>query len=114
MRGVDTISQLPRKAVITSEEVREGLGPPLAQLLAAIRETLDDCPTDLAADLIDHGVVLAGGGSLLRGLDRFVTEHTGLPARVHPDAVEAVARGLLVCLERFNLWRGSMEASDAA
>jgi len=114
VRGVDAISQLPRKAVITSEEVREGLAPPLAQLLASIRETLDDCPTDLAADLIDNGVVLSGGGALVSGLDRFVTEHTGLPARVHPDATEAVARGALVCLERFDLWRGSMESGDAA
>jgi rod shape-determining protein MreB len=114
VRGVDAISQLPRKAVISSEEAREALGPPLEQLLAAIRETLDDCPNELAADLIDHGIVLAGGGALLRGLDRYITEHTGLPARVHPDAAEAVVRGALVCLERFDLWRGSMEASDAA
>ncbi len=98
-RGVDTISQLPRKAVVSSEEVREALTPVLGQLLAAIRATLDDCPPDLAADLVDHGVTLAGGGSLLRGMDRFVTEHTGLPARVHPDACEAVARGALICLE---------------
>ncbi len=113
VRGVDTASGLPRKAVITSEEVREALAQPLAQLLDAFRATLDQCPPDLAADLVDHGIVLAGGGALLRGIDHFVTEHTGLPARVHAEALEAVARGTLICLEHFDQWRGSLESSDA-
>lgn len=112
IRGIDTASGLPRKAVITSEEVRDALGPPLARLLEALRATLDGCPPELAADLVDHGIVLAGGGSLLRGIDRFITEHTGLPARVHPEALEAVARGTLICLEHFHQWRGSLESSD--
>src|SRR5262245_30323267 len=68
VRGVDAISGLPRKATVTSEEVREALGTPLVQIVEAIKATLDQCSTDLASDLVDNGLTLAGGGSLLRGL----------------------------------------------
>ena len=100
VRGVDAISGLPRKATITSEEVREALGGPLVQIVDAIKATLDDCTTDLAADLVDNGLVLAGGGALLRGLDRFLTEQTGLPTRVCAEPLTAVARGTHICLEQ--------------
>ena len=102
VRGVDTISGLPRKATITSEEVREALAPPLLQIVETIRATLDGCSTDLASDLVDNGLVLAGGGSLLRGLDRFLQEQTGLPARYCGDPLTAVARGTYLCLEHFD------------
>lgn len=112
VRGVDSVSGLPRKATITSEEVRAALGDPLEEILDAMRSTLDGCSPDLAADLVDHGVVLAGGGALLRGLDRFVAERVGLPARVSPDALTAVAKGTLICLEHLPRWRPSLESSD--
>ncbi|MBX3411368.1 MAG: rod shape-determining protein [Pirellulales bacterium] len=112
VRGLDTVSGLPRKATITSEEVRAALGDPLEEILEAIRGTLDGCTPDLAADLVDHGIVLAGGGSLVRGLDRFVTERVGLPARVSADALTAVAKGTLICLEHLPRWRPSLESSD--
>jgi len=110
--GLDAISGLPRKATITSEEVREALEEPLARIIDAIKSTLDGCTPDLAADLVDNGLVLAGGGSLLRGLDRLISEQTGLPARVSPDALSAVAKGTLVCLEHLPQWRKTLESSD--
>jgi rod shape-determining protein MreB len=112
VRGVDSISGLPRKATVTSEEVREALGEPLARIVEAIKSVLDRCSPDLAADLVDNGVVLAGGGALTRGLDRFVTEQTGLPARVAVDALSAVAKGTLICLEHLDQWRKTLESSD--
>jgi rod shape-determining protein MreB len=112
VRGVDTISGLPRKATVTSEEVREALGTPLLQIVEAIKTTLDACSTDLASDLVDQGLVLAGGGALLRGLDRFLGEQTGLPTRVCAEPLTAVARGAYICLEHFDRWRGAMQSSD--
>jgi rod shape-determining protein MreB len=112
VRGVDTISGLPRKATITSEEVREALAPPLLQIVDTIRATLDGCSTDLASDLVDNGLVLAGGGSLVRGLDRFLQDQTGLPARYCGDPLTAVARGTYLCLEHFDRWRSALQSSD--
>jgi rod shape-determining protein MreB len=112
VRGVDTISGLPRKATITSEEVREALAPALVQIVDAVKATLDGCSTDLAGDLVDNGLVLAGGGSLLRGMDHFLSEQTGLPARYCGDPLTAVARGTQLCLEHFDRWRSSMQSSD--
>ncbi len=112
VRGLDAVSNLPRKATITSEEIRQALAAPLDAMIDAIRGTLDGCSPDLAADLIDRGAVLAGGGALLRGMDRLVQERTGLPTRVTADALGAVARGALICLEHFSQWRGTLESSD--
>jgi rod shape-determining protein MreB len=112
VRGIDAVSGLPRKAVVTSEEVREALGEPLDRIVDAVKRTVDACHPELAADLVDQGLVLAGGGALLRGLDRFLLEQTGLPARLSPLALEAVARGALVCLEDLPQWRSALESSD--
>ncbi|NIP85995.1 MAG: rod shape-determining protein, partial [Planctomycetales bacterium] len=110
--GVDVISGLPRKAQVTSEAVRAALGDPLTEIIDAIKETIDGCQPDLAADLVEQGLVLTGGGSLLRRMDRFVSEQTGLPCRVSTDALEDVAHGSQICLEQFNRWRGFLESSD--
>jgi rod shape-determining protein MreB and related proteins len=110
--GADTVSGLPRKALITSEEVRQALGDPLREIIEAITTTIDQCSPELVADLMDHGLVLCGGGALLRRLDRFVNEQTGVPARVAAEPLAAVARGLLVCLEHLPQWRMALEAGD--
>jgi len=112
VRGIDAVSNLPRKATITSEEVREALEEPLAGIVEAVKQTLDQCSPDLAADLVDNGLVLAGGGSMLRALDRFLASHTGLPVRVAADPLGAVARGTLICLEHLDKWRSTLESSD--
>jgi rod shape-determining protein MreB and related proteins len=110
--GVDAISRLPRKATVTSEEVREALAAPLLAIVEAIKNTLDECTTDLVSDLVDNGLVLAGGGALTRGLDRYLSEQTGLPTRLCAEPLSAVSRGMYICLEHFDRWRSAMQASD--
>ena len=79
----------------------------------AIRLTLDGCGPDLAADLVNNGLVLAGGGALLRGLDRFLGERAGLPTRVAPDPLTTCVRGTLLCLEHLDKWRSALESSES-
>jgi len=110
--GLDTISGLPRKATITSEEIRQALDDPLQWIVEAIKATLDGCSPDLASDLISEGLVLCGGGALLRRIDRFIGEQTGLPVRVAPEPLSAVAKGMLICLENLDQWRPSLQSSD--
>ena len=112
VRGIDAVTGLPRKAILTSEEVREALSGPLEAIVDAIRQTLDDCPAELAADLVDSGLVLAGGGVLLRGLERFIEERTGIPTRVAGDPLTACARGTLICLEHLDKWRSASRVSE--
>jgi rod shape-determining protein MreB len=110
--GLDAVSGLPRKATITSEEIREALADPLEAILEALKNCLDHCSPDLAADLVDNGLVLCGGGSLLRNIDRYISEQTGLPARVAPDPLTAVAKGMLICMEHLDRWRSMLQSSD--
>ncbi len=110
--GIDTISGLPRKATITSEEIRQALEDPLQRIIDAIKSTLDGCSPDLAADLMSEGIVLCGGGALLRRIDRFISEQTGLPVRIVGEPLAAVAKGLLICLENLDQWRPSLQSSD--
>ncbi len=84
VRGVDVVSGLPRRALVTSEEIRQALSDPLERIVESIKETIDGCTPDLVADLFDGGLVLCGGGAMLRRLDRFLAERTGLPTRVAP------------------------------
>jgi len=84
---------LPKTITVRSEEIREALKEPLSSILEAIRITLERCPPELAADLVDRGIVLAGGGALLRGIDRLVAEETYLPVHVADDPLTAVAEG---------------------
>jgi rod shape-determining protein MreB len=110
--GLDAVSGLPRKATVTSEEIRQALADPLQSILEGITTTLDRCSPDLAADLVDHGLVLCGGGALLRRLDRFLNEQTGLPVRLAAEPLTAVAKGLLICLEHLDQWRPTLQSSD--
>ncbi len=110
--GVDAASGLPRRITVGSEEIRAALAEPLDEIVEAIRQTLDQCSPDLAADLVGQGVVLCGGGSLLRSLERFIAERTGLPARLAAEPMTAVAKGTLVCLENLEQWRHALESSD--
>jgi rod shape-determining protein MreB and related proteins len=112
LSGVDTVSGLPRKATITSEEIRQALGDPLQEILDAIKAALDHCSPDLVADLAQNGLVLCGGGALLRRIDRFINEHTGLPVRITPEPLTAVAKGLLICMEHLSQWRRWLQSSE--
>jgi rod shape-determining protein MreB len=93
VRGRDLVAGLPKTITITSEEVREALQEPLRAILEITKISLERTPPELAADLIEHGIVMAGGGSLLRGLDRLISEETGLPVHIADDPLTAVACG---------------------
>ncbi len=110
VRGLDTVSGIPRKATITSEEVREALRHPLEAVLDCVKRTIEQCHPELVADLSDTGVVLTGGGALLRGLDQLMREQLGIPVRVADDPLTTVARGTAICLEHLHHWRESLES----
>lgn len=93
VKGRDLVAGLPKMVTITSEEVREALQEPLRAIVEAVKVALERTPPELSADLIDHGIVMAGGGSLLRGLDKLIAEETGLPVHVAEDPLTAVANG---------------------
>src|SRR5213593_3519903 len=93
VKGRDLSAGLPKTLTIRSEEIREALQEPLSSILESIRITLERCPPELSADLVDRGIVMAGGGALLRGIDRLVAEETGLPVHIADDPLSAVAEG---------------------
>jgi len=112
VRGRDMISGLPRKCIVTSEEIREALQEPIGKIIDAVTHTLERAEPELSADLVESGIVLAGGGCLLRGIDKVIGQATGLPVRVADDPLTCVARGTNVFLENMELLKESME-SDA-
>jgi rod shape-determining protein MreB len=93
VKGRDLGAGLPKTIAIRSEEIREALREPLKEILESIRISLDRCPPELSADLVDRGIVMAGGGALLRGIDRLVAQETGLPVHIADDPLSAVAEG---------------------
>ncbi|MBO6066886.1 MAG: rod shape-determining protein, partial [Kiritimatiellae bacterium] len=93
VRGVDIVQGLPFTRKVTSQEIREALKDPVLQIVAAIRSTLDKCEPELASDLVDRGIVLSGGSSQLRGLDRLIAQETRLPVTLADDPLSAVAEG---------------------
>jgi rod shape-determining protein MreB len=93
VKGRDLVAGLPKTLTITSQEVREALLEPISTIVESVRVTLERCPPELSADLVDRGLILAGGGALLRGLDRLLQEETGLPVHVAEDPLSAVAEG---------------------
>ncbi|MGD9126822.1 MAG: rod shape-determining protein [Planctomycetia bacterium] len=105
VRGIDAVGTLPRTATITSEEIRCALLEPLEAVVEAIREVLDGCSTELAADLVDQGMALSGGVAQMPGLATYFHEQTGLAVRVIDDPRTVVARGALICLAHLDRWR---------
>ena len=99
VKGLDLISRVPKTIRITGREIREALQEPVTTIIEAVRATLESCPPDLAADLIDRGIMLAGGGALLHGLDQLLSEETGLPVFVAEEPLQAVARGTGIMLQ---------------
>jgi len=93
VKGRDLVSGLPKTIKISSDEIRGAMADPMTNIVDAVRTTLERCPPELAADLVDRGIILAGGGALLRGLDRRLREETGLPVHVAEDPLSAVGEG---------------------
>src|ERR1700742_2975114 len=114
IRGRDLASGLPREIVLTSEEVRQAIASPLAEIMTAIHATLEETPPELAADITTEGVLLAGGGSLLRGFEDRVARETGMPVRVADDPLACVATGAGMSLEELDtLPRGRRDRTGA-
>lgn len=105
VKGRDLVAGLPKTLTITSEEVRDAMQEPISAIVEAVRITLERCPPELSADLVDRGLVLAGGGALLRGIDKLIAEQTGLPVHVAEDPLSAVAEGTGVVLHELNFLR---------
>ena len=102
VRGRDLMSGLPREVELTSDEVHEAIASPLADILAAVHATLEETPPELAADITKEGILLAGGGALLRGLDERLEAETGMPVRVADAPLECVALGAGQSLEELD------------
>ena len=109
VRGRDMVSGLPRKTEITSQEIREALREPVNNIIEAILRTLERTEPELAADLVDNGIVLAGGGALLRGLSIEITKATGLDVTLAEDPLTCVARGTAIYLENIEEWKETLE-----
>jgi rod shape-determining protein MreB len=109
VRGRDMISGLPRKTVVTSEEIREALQEPVLAITEAVTRTLEKAEPELAADLVENGVMMAGGGSLLRGLGVIISNATGLPVKLAEDPLTCVARGTAIYLEHLEEWKITLE-----
>mgnify|MGYP000284506186 CR=1 FL=1 len=111
VRGRDLITGLPRNLLLTASEVREALEEPVSQILEAIRITLERTPPELAADIMDRGIVLTGGGSLLRGLDRRIADDTGMPVIVAEEPLLCVVKGTGKMLESLDRYRSMLVGS---
>jgi len=109
VRGRDMVSGLPRKTSITSQEVREALSEPITNIIEAITRTLERAEPELAADLVDNGITLAGGGALLAGLPVQITKATGLDVTLAEDPLTCVARGTAIYLENIDVWKDTLE-----
>jgi rod shape-determining protein MreB len=101
IRGRDIASGLPRNISISSDELRKAMDPPLARIVAAVRTTLDRCPPELSGDLVTRGIVLTGGGALLRGLDARLQHELGIPVLVADRPLDSVVLGTATVVEHF-------------
>lgn len=100
IKGRNLLDGLPKNIEVTSEEVREALSDPVNQILDTIKSTLEKTPPELAADIVDNGIMLTGGGALLRGLDKLIASETQMPVHVAENPLDCVAIGTGICLEK--------------
>ncbi len=107
VKGRDLSQGLPRTLVARSEEIRDALKEPLTAILESIRQILEQCPPELSRDLVDRGIVVAGGGALLRGIDRLVAKETQLPVTIAEDPLISVANGAGKVLQNIDYWRNA-------
>jgi rod shape-determining protein MreB len=105
VRGRDAVSGLPRMVELTSAEIAESITPTLHQIIVAVKSVLEETPPELAADIIDKGIVMAGGTSLLRNFDKLMTSMTGVVCHVAEDPLLCVVRGTGVALENIDLYK---------
>jgi rod shape-determining protein MreB len=103
IRGRDLVSGLPKTLAIRSREVQQALSEPVSGIIEAVKVTLEKTPPELASDIMDRGIVMTGGGSLLRGLDRLLSKETGMPVHIAEDALSCVGIGTGRALESIDL-----------
>lgn len=104
VRGRDSVAGLPKTLHISSQEIREALSDTFRSIVEIVRSALERCPPELSADLVDRGIVLAGGGCMIRNLDRLLSEETGLPVIIAEDPLTAVAKGTGAVLQDLSWW----------
>jgi len=104
-RGLDLVSSIPKTIIVDSSEIREALAEPVNTIIEAVRQNLEKTPPELAADILDRGIILTGGGALLRGLDNRLVEETSLPVIVADDPLTCVVRGTGKVLEDISLYQ---------
>jgi rod shape-determining protein MreB len=114
VRGRDLVTGLPKTIVISTNEIREAMDEPLTAIVDAVKVTLDKTPPELAADIMSQGIMLAGGGALLNGLDVRLQDETGMPILIAPNPLYAVAIGSGQSLEEFEALRGVLFSSHGA
>jgi rod shape-determining protein MreB and related proteins len=113
IRGRDLVTGLPKTVVITTEQIREAIEEPVQAIVDAIKVTLDRTPPELAADIMDQGIVLAGGGALLHGLGARIESETAMPVVVARDPLSCVAIGSGQCLEEFDVLKRVLITSSS-
>lgn len=106
--GRDQVFGLPRSIDMTSDEITEAIKPTLMQIVNVVKAVLEDTPPELAADIIDKGIVMSGGTSTLNNFDKLMTEETGVPAHVADDAMLCVVKGTGLVMENIDLWKRSV------
>jgi rod shape-determining protein MreB len=105
MRGRDLVSGLPKEVTVNDEQIRQALNRSIKTLINNIKATIEETPPELISDIMDKGIILVGGGGLLRGLDKLITQETKIPTRVADDPITAVARGTGIVLEDIDTLR---------
>ena len=99
IKGRNLIDGLPKNIIITAKEIRDALFEPLSRIVEAIKQTLESTPPELAADIIDKGITLTGGGALLPGIDLLISRATAIPVSIATDPLDCVAKGISKRLE---------------
>jgi rod shape-determining protein MreB len=101
IKGRDQVSGLPKVVLVSSDEIRRALEVPIGNIVDTVKKVLDSTPPELAGDLLEHGIVLTGGGALLRGLDERLHQETGMPIHIAENPLQCVALGSGQCVEEF-------------
>lgn len=112
--GRDLMASMPRKVTLTSEEIREALKEPFESITRAIKDCLEQTPPELAADLVERGIVMAGGNSLLRGIDKAIGKEIDVPVRISEDPLTCVARGTGLVIENLDKFKDALDSGDDA
>ena len=111
-RGRDQVTGLPRTIMVTSTEITQAISDPVGQIIATVKAVLERTPPELASDIIDQGIVLVGGGSLLRRLDELIAQETGVPCYLAPDPMRCVAIGAGTALEHLDLIKRNLPSEE--